>query len=80
MTVRIDDPPDRIYLTDDGIDTSKRECEHVFESGYSTALDGPGFGLRIVKQMLDAHGWTIDLTESDSGGAQSEISGADIGE
>ena len=33
------------------------ERERVFESGYSIAEDGVGFGVAIVKQVADAHGW-----------------------
>jgi len=46
----------------------------VFEPGFTTASDGTGFGLTIVKRIADAHGWEIGVTESDAGGARFEFS------
>ncbi|TKR27550.1 HAMP domain-containing histidine kinase [Natronomonas salsuginis] len=36
------------------IPESKRKS--VFESGYSTDVDGTGFGLSIAREAADAHG------------------------
>ncbi|WP_245903079.1 ATP-binding protein [Salinigranum rubrum] len=47
----------------------------MFEAGYSTAENGTGFGLAIVEQIVDAHEWTVRVTESDSGGTRFEIKG-----
>ena len=35
--------------------------------------DGRGFGLAIVRTIIEAHGWEIEVTESSSGGARFEI-------
>jgi signal transduction histidine kinase len=45
----------------------------VFGGGYSTAETGTGFGLAIVSEIVDAHGWTVSVTESEAGGARFEI-------
>jgi len=45
-------------------------AENIFDSGYSTGAAVPGFGLRIVKQVVEAHGWEIRTTESEFGGAR----------
>ena len=45
----------------------------MFERGYTTAEDGTGYGLSIVSQIADAHGWEVAVTESDGGGARFEI-------
>ena len=63
------------YVADDGPGIPADERESVFDTGYSTAADGTGFGLSIVRQIADAHGWTITLTESETGGARFEITG-----
>lgn len=34
-----------------------------------TDEDGTGFGLAIVCEIADAHGWTVSIAESDAGGA-----------
>ena len=63
------------YIEDDGPGIPEDERAAVFESGYSTTTDGTGFGLAIVADIVDAHGWEIRATESDSGGARFEITG-----
>ena len=40
-----------------------------------TNREGTGFGLSIVSDIVAAHGWTISVTESESGGARFEIAG-----
>ena len=55
----------------------KEEREDIFEAGYSTAEEGTGFGLQITKQIVDAHGWDVRVTDSDDDGAQFEITGVD---
>jgi signal transduction histidine kinase len=51
--------------------------ETVYEWGYSTAETGTGFGLAIVSQIAEAHGWESTVTESDTGGARFEFSGVE---
>ena len=63
------------YIEDDGPGIPEDERAAVFESGHSTTTDGTGFGLAIVADIVDAHGWEIRATESDSGGARFEITG-----
>jgi signal transduction histidine kinase len=46
--------------------------------GYSTAETGTGFGLAIVAEIAAAHGWSVEVTESASGGARFEITGVEI--
>lgn len=50
------------------------------EAGYSMNEDGTGFGLWICKQIIDAHGWGITLTESEEGGARFEVTGVEKSE
>lgn len=52
----------------------------MFEVGHSTTDESTGFGLNIVQQIAEAHGWTISLTDSDGGGARFEITSVDISE
>jgi len=48
----------------------------VFESGHSTLVGNTGLGLAIVKQAAEAHGWTVRLTDSETGGARFEFAPA----
>ncbi|SDY64797.1 PAS domain S-box protein [Halopenitus persicus] len=70
----LDDPPG-FYVADDGPGIPPDESDTVFDSGYSTASEGTGFGLSIVKQIAEAHGWEVNVTASDRGGARFEICG-----
>ena len=74
-TVRVGRLPDGFYVEDDGPGIPADEREAVFESGYTTSDDGTGFGLRIVAEITEAHGGTVSLTDSDSGGARFEMTG-----
>jgi len=65
------------YVADDGTGIPESEGESVFDAGYSTTDDGTGFGLNIVKEIADAHGWDVTLTESEAGGARFEITGTE---
>ncbi|KAA9399156.1 PAS domain S-box protein [Haloarcula sp. CBA1130] len=73
----LDDRPG-FYVADDGPGIPADERERVLEPGYSTADDGTGFGLRIAKQIAEAHGWEIRVTDSEDGGARFEIIGVDF--
>ncbi|WP_276274115.1 hybrid sensor histidine kinase/response regulator [Haloarcula litorea] len=69
---------DGFFVADDGpgIDADRRDA--VFEPGFTTASDGTGFGLAIVKRIAEAHGWEVVVTESDAGGARIELTGVDF--
>ncbi|ERG96035.1 PAS domain-containing protein [Haloquadratum walsbyi] len=66
---------DGFYVADTGPGITESAREKVFEAGYSTTGEGTGFGLRIVKQITDAHGWEINITtaESEQDGARFEF-------
>jgi signal transduction histidine kinase len=64
-------------VEDDGPGIPPDDRDVVFEGGYSTSADGTGFGLSIVKRIVEAHGWTVTATEGTDGGARFEITGVD---
>jgi signal transduction histidine kinase len=67
--------PAGFYVADDGTGLPADERDSVFESGFSTTDTGTGFGLSIVKEIAEAHGWHIEATDSETGGARFEITG-----
>ena len=66
------------YVADDGVGISEADADRIFESAYTTAEDGTGFGLAIVRQIVEAHGWDIAVTEIADGGARFEVSGVEF--
>ncbi|WP_246982588.1 PAS domain S-box protein [Halorientalis marina] len=77
VTVRVgridSDETTGFYVADDGEGFTHDEYDRVFDHGYTTATDGTGLGLAIVEGIVEAHGWTIDATESRDGGARFEV-------
>lgn len=61
------------YFEDDGPGIPADEREQVFDPGHTTTPKGTGFGLAIVHEIVEAHGWEICVTESEGGGARFEI-------
>lgn len=79
VTVSVGAMDDGFYIADTGSGIPESKREDVFDVGYSANEDGTGFGLRIVEQIADAHGWEITVTESEQGGARFEITGVEKG-
>ena len=77
VTITVGDVDDGFYVADDGPGLPADADERVFEPGYSTADGTTGFGLGIVAQVAADHGWTVDVTESEAGGARFEIRGVE---
>ncbi|WP_436933975.1 PAS domain-containing sensor histidine kinase [Halovenus marina] len=63
------------YVDDDGSGIPESERESVFEQGVTHADDGTGYGLAIVSDIVDGHGWSISVAESAEGGARFEVAG-----
>lgn len=79
VTVRIGPMDGGFYVEDDGPGIPVDRREQVFDWGYSTADDGTGIGLSIVKEIVNHHGWSIAISEGDAGGARFEITVSDSG-
>jgi len=71
VTVRVGPTDEGFYVADDGPGIPE-ERQLVFEHGY-TGSDGTGFGLAIVESIAEAHSWSVQITESRSGGARFEF-------
>lgn len=73
VTVRVGELDDGFYVADDGPGIPENDREQIFDVGYTTSTDGTGFGLAIVEEIVEAHGWEISVTESSTGGARVEV-------
>ena len=71
VTVTVGPLDDGFFVADDGPGIPASDREDLFEEEFSMA-DG-GFGLNIVRTVATAHGWSVDVTESEAGGARFEF-------
>ena len=78
VSITLGELADGFFIEDDGRGIPEADRETVFEVGYSTSEDGTGFGLNIVKQVAEAHGWNVCVTEGSEGGARFEITGVEF--
>jgi signal transduction histidine kinase len=65
------------FVADDGPGIPPAEREKVLRMGYTTDESGSGIGMAIVREVVEAHGWTITVHESDRGGARFDVTGTD---
>ena len=77
LTVRVGTLEDGFYVADDGPGIPAADREVVFESDYSSSEGGVGLGLTICKEIVEAHGWAISITDGADGGARIEITGVE---
>jgi signal transduction histidine kinase len=75
--VRVADHPEGFVVADDGPGIPPAERSTVFETTYSTTQEGNGLGLAIVREVVDGHGWSVTIEESESGGARFVVTGVD---
>jgi PAS domain S-box-containing protein len=73
---RIDDSG--IYVEDTGPGIPEDARDAVFEPGHTSASDGTGFGLTIVRRVAEAHGWSVEVVDGADGGARFEFTGVTI--
>jgi signal transduction histidine kinase len=78
VTVRVGPLEEGFYIEDTGTGLPERKRETVFEHGFSTGYGGNGVGLTIVSRIANHHGWSIELTEEESGGARFEFTGVEF--
>ncbi|MDS0477080.1 response regulator [Natrinema sp. 1APR25-10V2] len=78
VTITVGDLETGFYVEDDGSGIPATEHDRIFERGYSTTEDNTGFGLAIVQELVEIHGWNLHLSESECSGARFEITDIDI--
>lgn len=78
VTVGPTDNRDGFFVADDGPGIPADKRSDIFDAGYSTGDDGVGIGLSIVTEIVEAHGWTIEVADSDAGGARFVVTGVEV--
>lgn len=73
VIVRVGPIDDGFYIEDDGPGIDPEHFDMVFDHGFTTTDTGSGYGLSIVRTIVNAHGWDIAATAAQSGGARFEI-------
>ncbi len=73
VAVTVGTTEEGFYVEDDGPGVLESDRDAVFESGFTTSSDGTGFGLSIVAEVADSHGWTVELADGEAGGARFEF-------
>jgi signal transduction histidine kinase len=63
------------FVEDTGTGIPPETRDQMLEHGYSTREDGTGFGLSIAQEIVEAHGWQIQIRASEERGARFEITG-----
>jgi signal transduction histidine kinase len=74
-TVTVGDLPTGFFVADDGRGIPVENRSSVLDGGFTTSDSGTGFGLSIVREIAEAHGWDISVTESVNGGARFDFTG-----
>jgi len=74
VAVAVGTHQDGFYVADDGPGIPAGEHDAVFEQGVSGVEDGTGYGLSIVADIVEGHGWRITATDGEAGGARFEVS------
>ncbi|MFB6164074.1 MAG: histidine kinase N-terminal 7TM domain-containing protein [Haloarculaceae archaeon] len=76
VSLRIEPLEDGFAVVDDGPGIPPEERDQIFEYGHTSAADGTGFGLAIVREIVEAHGWSIRAVDGDLASDDDEFDGA----
>jgi len=73
VTVSVGPTDDGFYVADDGRGIPPQQRTDIFDQGVTHADGGTGYGLAIVADIVEGHGWRVSVTESADGGARFDI-------
>jgi PAS domain S-box-containing protein len=63
VTTRKTDGAYQIRVANDGEAIPEPRRSKIFLRGFTTSKNGQGYGLAIIRRLVEAHGWTIKLLE-----------------
>lgn len=73
VNVRVGPLDNGFYVEDDGPGIPPERVEDVFAHGFTTTDSGNGYGLSVVRTIVNAHGLNLHTVAADTGGARFEI-------
>jgi signal transduction histidine kinase len=73
VTITVEMREDGFAVGDDGPGIPPEERDEVLDHGYTTADQGTGYGLSIVRSIVEAHDWSLRITDHETGGACFEV-------
>jgi signal transduction histidine kinase len=79
VTVTVGTLPEGFYVEDDGKGIPPSKRDRILETGETAKAHWTGIGLRVVSEIAEAHDWTVQVGESDDGGARFEFRGVECG-
>ena len=64
----------KLYIKDNGIGISREDKEHIFDLFYRASPSrrecGMGIGLTVVKNIIEVHGWKIEVHSEEGAGTE----------
>ncbi|MDH5021186.1 sensor histidine kinase [Halobacterium rubrum] len=78
VSVRVGPLDTGFYIEDDGPGIDDEHKPDVFDHGFTTSESGHGYGLSVVRTIVNAHGWDIVATDAHPHGARFEITGIEL--
>ncbi|MDS0220437.1 PAS domain-containing sensor histidine kinase [Haloarcula sp. S1AR25-5A] len=77
VTVTVGTTDDGFFAADDGPGIDVEPPERVFDAGHSAVAENTGFGLYVARRVAADQGWTLSMSDSESGGARFNIGNVD---
>jgi signal transduction histidine kinase/3D (Asp-Asp-Asp) domain-containing protein len=68
VTIERDGGDAILSVTDHGIGIPDSRRDHIFDAFYTTRSQGVGIGLAVVKQVVEAHGFDIEVRSAENEG------------
>jgi signal transduction histidine kinase len=62
-----------VEVIDNGCGIREDQRERIFDPFFTTKKEGTGLGLPIVRKIVDAHGWTLEVFNNRDKGVVSRI-------
>lgn len=73
VNIKVGKMENGFYYEDDGKGIPEGIKGEIFQKGMTTSETEYGIGMYLVRRIVEIHNWSIEVTESENGGARFEI-------